>query len=231
MPFRRAARKTRSAPRRKRGSAPVSAAVKRYVKSHTPKPEMKSVWQHTNEVAMNTLSQGTVTTMPSILNGLGQARVGSEILARGLHLKGCVNNNSTAESYLRMVVFCYNGAVDPATNFFLASGAGTASAISSVNGLDAMYYPINQRDLKVRYDRVFRLSGSASGNAGKQTTMFSKFIKFGGKKIKFNANTSGVFNQDWQYAICWIAADANDDTSTGTAVEVSMLERFYYTDP
>lgn len=169
--------------------------------------------------------------MPGILNGLAQARIGASILAKGLHVKGAVTNNSTQESYLRMVIFCYNGAVDPATNFFMGTSAGSTSAISSINGLNAMYYPINQRDLKVRYDHVFKLAGSATGNAGQNTRMFSKFIKFGGKKINFAGNTSGVFNQDWQYAICWIAADANDDTTTGTTCEVSMLERFYYTDP
>ena len=169
--------------------------------------------------------------MPSIVNGLGQARIGSSIKAQSLHIKGALTNNSPSESYIRLVVFCYNGAVDPATNFFQGTSAGTTSAISSINGLDAMYYPINKRDLKVRYDHVFKLAGSANGNSGYNTRMFSKFIKFGGKTINYAGNTSGVFNQDWQYAICWIAADATDDTSTGTNVEVSMLERFYFTDP
>lgn len=209
----------------------MTSAVKKYVRRALPKPEIKSVWQHSNEVALNTLAQGTVNVMPSITNGLGQARIGSSINAKGLHIKGALNNNSTSETFCRLIVFTYNGSVDPSTNFFQGTSAGTNSAISAINGLDAMYFPINKRDLQVRYDRVFKLAGSATGNAGRNVTMFSKFIKFGGKKLAYAGTGSGVASQTWQYGICWIAADANDDTTTGTSVDMSMLERFYYTDP
>lgn len=196
-----------------------------------PKAEMKQIWQHTNEVAVNTLSQGTISVMPSIINGQSaQGRIGTSINAQGLHIKGAMYNNSTQESYVRLVVYGFNGSVDPYNNFFRNAGQNTVGAISSVNGLDAMYYPINKIDLHVYHDRVFKLGGSTTGAAASNTKMFSKFIKFGGRKITFKANTSGVGNQDWQYGICWIASDANDDTSTGTTVEVSMLERFYFKD-
>lgn len=240
MPFRRRAAIVRR-PRRKT-SAPrkftVSRAVKKYVKRALPKIELKTFWQHDNEVSLNTLSQGTTANMyhPQLAVGnSGLQRVGNEINFKSMHLKGVLYNNSTQETYVRMIVVGCPGTLDPTiTTFplFRSGSSGVTSVVSSLNGLDQMYYPLNTMDLTVYQDNVFKLAGSNSYSGGSNTRMFSKFIKFPGKgkHVTFKGNTTGQNNQNWYINVIWLAADANDDTSTGTNVELSMLTRYWYQD-
>lgn len=226
MPSRR---KMTRRPRRTRKSGGVSLATKRYVRRVMPKQEMKCDWFQLDEQAQNTLSQGTFTLFPSLTPGVGaDGRISNEISARGMHMKGVLYNNSTSESYLRQVVIGYAPPLNAMNNFFHTAADHSTGAVTGVNGLDAMYYPLNTTQLTVYYDKVFKLAGSATGNGGANTRMFSKFLKLGGKKLKF----AGADNapENWTYALIHIAADANDDTSTGTSVEVSATNRFYYSD-
>jgi hypothetical protein len=207
--------------------------VKKYVKNQTKKvaPEVKSVWTHDNEVQLSSLAQGFITSGPAVINGqAAHLRLGNEIKALSLHLKGILYNNSTQESYTRMIVLTHDGRMDPSTSLFRNSSNATVAGPASVVGLDAMYYPLNKVDFKVRVDKVFKISGSTTGAAGSNTRMFSQFIKFNGKRITYKGNTSGANVQDWFYTIIWINSDANDDTTTGTSMEMSQLQRFYFTD-
>lgn len=233
MPYRRKTSTTRKPKRRyttrKRG---VSTAVKKYVRRAMPKVELKQSWTHTNEIALNTLTQGYQTNGPSMAQGTGASnRIGNVINAKALHIKGVLNNNSGSESMARCIVIGYDASNgDPTLNLFRNGSTGATSGISGINGLDAMYYPVNKLDFHIYYDKVIRVAGSAAGNAGANVKLFSHFVKFHGRKIEFKANTSGFGNQTWMYSIIWIAADSNDDTTTGTTMDLSMLERFYYTD-
>lgn len=217
----------------KRTTRKVPAATRKYVHRLMPKSEMKQVWAHHNEVALNTLSQGYQSNLVCQI-GQGTAannRIGNVVNFSGLHLKGVFNNNSGSESYVRMIVVGYpssNG--DPSLNLFRSLPTNTTTSISSINGLDCMYYPLNKTELHIYLDRVYKLAGSATGNAGSNTRMFSQFIKFGGKKVEFKANTTGYSAQNWMYSVYWIASDANDDTTTGTTLELSCLERLYFKD-
>jgi len=196
-----------------------------------PKVEMKAQWNHDNEISLSTLSQGSITTGPAIAQGAqASARIGNKIQAMGLHIKGILFNNSTQESYVRMMVVGHNGTLDPMANLFRTSAPGTVSQISTIPGLDLMYMPINKEELTVYHDRTFRLGGSASGTAASNTRMISKFVKFNGRKVTYEGLNYGNGYQNWQYSVIWMAADANDDTSTGTAVELSQLTRFYFKD-
>jgi len=199
-----------------------------------PKTETKVSWSTHNEVQLSTLAQGYMSAAGSYINWGNQpnTRIGNTILGSGVHIKGAFNNNSTSETFVRMIVLSFRGSNgDPTLNLFQANTTGTVTGVSSVNGLDAIYYPLNKKDLTIYRDKVFRLAGSATGNAGANCKFFNLFVKFGGAKIQYTANTYGYGNQTWQYAVIWIASDANDDTSTGTAVEMSCVERFYFRDP
>lgn len=194
-----------------------------------PKIEMKQCWNHINEQALNTLSQGFQSLGPTLAVGTASnQRIGNIVHLKGLHIKGALNNNSTSESFVRFMILGYNTALgDPTALLFRNAATGTTSGVSGVNGLDAMYMPLNKVDLHVYHDRTMRIAGSATGNSGANVRMISKFVKFGGKKVEFKSNAAYA---DWAYTVCWIAADANDDTSTGTSVELSYLERLYYKD-
>nr|QTE03357.1 MAG: capsid protein [Emberiza rustica CRESS-DNA-virus sp.] len=231
MPARRAP--VRKISRRKKRTntsrSMVSRATKQYVRRVMPKVEMKETWVHINENQLNTLTQGYLVTFPTIAPGSAiEQRIGQSLIARGFHMKGTLYNNSTQESFVRQVIIGFSPTVDPIANFFRGTATNVSSAVSSINGLDAMYYPINKTELKVYHDKVYRLAGSVSGSAGANTKMFSRFLKLGGKKIMFKGTDAVPDN--WTYAVIHIASDANDDTSTGTTVELSSLNRFYYND-
>jgi len=199
-----------------------------------PKTEMKCSWSHHNEVQLNTLTQGYQSIGGASLNQGTQlnTRICNQVFAQGIHLKGVFNNNSTSETFVRMIVIGYPGSNgDPTLNLFKGNTTGSTTGVMGVNGLDDMYFPINSVELHVYHDQVFRLAGSATGNAGLNCKFFNKFIKLGGRKIEYKGNTYGYQNQSWMYSVIWIAADANDDTTGGTAVELSCLERFYFKDP
>jgi len=173
---------------------------------------------------------------PQIANGQSNStRIGSDISFKGLQVKGVLYNNSGSESYARLIIVGHPGTIDPTYStfpIFKNTSAGATATIASVNGLDTMYYPLNNTELTIYHDKVFRLAGSATAGGPSNTRMFSKFVKFAGKgkMIRYKGNTSGVNNQNWFISVYWIVADANDDTSTGTNVELSQLTRMYFTD-
>lgn len=228
MPVRRtAARRKRHA----RRTGQVSQATRQYVRRMMPKTELKTTWVHDNEISLNTLAQGLISSGPAITNGTAPtSRVGNEIRAQSLHLRGVLYSNSTQESYVRMLVVGCDGSVDPTVSLFRTGALGGTAGISTVNGLDTIYFPVNKLEFKVYADKVFKLGASAAGTAGSNTRTFSKFIKFGGKKVQYKGNVAGLDLQSWQYHVIWIAADGNDDTTTGTTVELSQITRFWFTD-
>jgi len=194
-----------------------------------PHVEMKQYWNHTNEVALSTLVQGYNTTGPAITQGTaGNQRLGNIIHLSGLHIKGALNNNSGSESFVRFMIFGYDVSIgDPLTYLFRNASTGTIVGPSGMFGLDCMYYPLNKIDLHVYHDQVIKIAGSVSGNAGNNARMINKFVKFGGKKLEYKSNSAYA---QWAYVTVFIAADANDDTSSGTNVELSFLERAYFKD-
>lgn len=130
-----------------------------------------------------------------------------------------------------MIIVGYNPGVGQTPiqgNIFDGTVSGTTSGLASVNGLQSIYQPVNKKDYKVYRDKVFRLGGQSTGTIA-QSKMFNQFIKLRGRKITYDGNNVGTFNQNWTYCVCWIAAQANND-STGTDVEMSCLNRFYYKD-
>lgn len=196
-----------------------------------PKPEMKTTWSHENEVNLSTLAQGAISSGPALTQGnTAITRLGNEVRAMSLHLKGVLYNNSTQESLVRLMIVGGPGSLDPNTTIFRTAANGTTSGPTGVTGLDAMYYPINKMEYHVYKDKLYRFGPSASGSAATNTRSFSTFVKLGGRKITYKQNLTGTGNQSWQYHIVWIAADANDDTTTGTNVELSQLTRFWFTD-
>lgn len=214
----------------------MSTAIKKYVRRAMPRVEMKSVWNHDNEVSLNTLAQGAIVGLPQVTQGTAVTnRIGNEISFKMMHMKGALYNNSNSESYVRLIIVGHEGSIAPALGtfpLFVNGPSNNTVTTSTINGLDAMYYPINKKDLHVYRDKVFKLAGSSSAAEAKNTRMFSEMVKFPGKgkKVTYEGNTTGVDNQNWFLSIIWVAADANDDTTTGTNVELSQLTRLWYTD-
>lgn len=202
-----------------------------------PKSEMKSIWNHDNEVNLNTLSQGAIVSLPTISQGTtSTGRIGNEVFLKMMHMKGVLYNNSTSETYVRLVIVGHDANISPVLStfpLFVNGSSNNTVPVGSVNGLDAQYYPLNKKDLTVYTDRKWKLAGSNAEAGARNTKMFSECVKWRGqgKKICYEGNTTGYENQNWLCTIIWIVSDANDDTSLGTNVELSQLTRIYYTDP
>lgn len=235
MPKTRRPATTRKAPRKSRKPS-VSKAVKTYVRRALPHVEFKEAWYHDNEVQLNTLTQGAMQAHPQVANGTTHvARIGNDISLKSFQVKGMLYNNSTSETYARLLILGHSGDIDPTFStfpIFRNSSNGVTGNISTVNGLDTMYYPINKVDCHVYHDKVIKLAGSATGNAGVNTKMFSHFMKFPGKgkRITYDGAAMGTGNQNTFISVYWIVADANDDTTGGTTVELSQLTRYWFTD-
>jgi len=209
----------------------VSPATKSYVKKLLPKIETKVFRMHANEVALNTLSQGYFFNGPAIVQGSGRGdRVGNEVSALGLDIRGVLNNNSTTESIVRMLVVSSKGPTDPSLELFDTGSTGSTGGLATINGLDAMYWQLNTNDFKIHVDKLVRLAGSATGNAAQNVQFIKENISFPKTRIKYDGTVTGILNQSWSYHIIFIASDANDDTSTGTVAEVSYLAKFLYQD-
>ena len=190
------------------------------------------MWLHTNEVALSTLAQGYHQPMFPIVQGTGtDNRIGNIVNLSALQLRGVVNNNSTSETMLRFIVVGYNSNNgDPTLTLFRNTSNGITAGVSGVNGLDAMYFPLNKLDMHVYVDKMIKVAGSATGNAGSNVKFFNKFIKLNRRKVEYKGNTTGYGNQNWMYSVIWIAADANDDTTTGTNCELSYFHRLWFKD-
>lgn len=225
-------RKRKAAYKSKNSKRPVvPAATKKYVQRLLPKVETKELRVHNNEVALNTLTQGYTESGPILTQGTAKSnRLGTEVSAVGLDIRGVLSNNSTSESIVRMLVLSSKNNTDPSLELFQFQTTGTTAGVSSVNGLDAMYYPINTNDFRVHKDTLIRLAGSSTGNGGANVQFIKASVRFPKTRIKFDANLTGLLNQTWTYHVVYIAADANDDTSTGTVAELSSMTRFYYQD-
>lgn len=232
---RRSAARGRGRARKAAKMSSVPTAVKKYVKRAIPHVELKEIWNHDNEVQLNTLSQGALQAYPLISQGTSHiTRVGNDVNLKKFDIRGVLSNNSTSESFARMLIVGHDGNLDPtmATFPLYLAASGASTTISSVNGLDTMYFPINNKELHIYQDKVFRLAGSATGNAAQNAQYYRKTINFPGqgKLIKFKGSASGYANQSWFITVIWVVADSNDDTTTGTVVELSQLTRFHYTD-
>jgi len=239
MPYSKSRRRAATAGKPKRRTqkkSSVSKAVKKYVRRSLPAVELKNMWYHDDELALNSLTQGYLASHPYINQGTpGINRIGNEINLKMIDMKGALYNNSGTETYVRLIVVGHSGDLDPTMAtfpMFRTAASGTTSGIGAVNGLNAMYFPTNKLELKVYVDRKFRLAGSATAGGPSNTTMFHQNIKFPGKglNIKYKANATGVGNQNRIISVFWCNADANDDTSTGTVAELSCLTRIWYTD-
>lgn len=208
----------------------MNSATKAYIRRVMPKVEIKQLHVHQNEVQISTLTQTALVEGPSIVQGTAwNNRVGNEVCAHKLEVRGVLYNNSTSESMVRMLILSTKTHTD-LSEVFISNTGGSTSGTSTIGGLDTMYYPINEADFRIHTDKIIKLAGSATGNAGANAQVIKHTVKFPKIRVKYDNNATGAFSQNWRYYVFYIAADSNDDTSTGTVVELSALTRFFFTD-
>jgi len=196
-----------------------------------PKAELKRNAVYYDEISQSTLTMGSASPMIAVTQGTGvYQRTGNQIVAKGFHLKGLLNNNASTPNYVRMLLAWSN--TDTVTTFSTAqlfadaNNAGGTANTGTVNGANVLYYPINKTAFTPVWDKVIKLGGYTDPSC---TRMFNKFIKMK-KTIKFIANNSGDGLQDKQLTLFILAAQADDDTGVGQTIEVSHVARLFFTD-
>lgn len=179
--------------------------------------------QGTNFVGLSNLSQGT---------GHGE-RVGREVRLTSIKIGNVLHNNSSGTHLVRVVLGVLKDQTIPGnTTEFLDGGLRSSVPYSFVQGgnqgIAQLLAPINTAKFSVLYDRVHRIGAQATLD-GTNTKLFNIYKKLN-HKIKFEANTSGVSNQDKQLYIAAWTAEGADDASTGTTVEWHMQAELKYID-
>lgn len=240
MPTYRKPRGMRRTTYKPKGKGNVPNAVKKYVRKVTARtrPEMKSL--QSNSVEYAGLNPGAIATSfnwnecLSIAQGTTRdTRIGNEIYFHGLHSKGSWFNNGAVPVFIRRLVVGYSSGISAQTAsaelFDTADGVG--STITAMgNNMGLITSRINKNQFKVYFDKVIKLSPTSAVD-GTQTKMYNYFTKFGGKKIQFEGSTSGLLGQNNRIGEIWLVAQADNDTTTGAAVEQTYALTRYFTDP
>jgi len=196
-----------------------------------PKVEMKRIASYVDESPLSTLVQGTALPMIAVTQGTAVwNRAGNEIKVKGFHIKGTFNNNATTPNYIRLIAAwtpCDTDVGFTTSNLFADTNlAGSTGGVTTLPGLNIMYFPINRLQYTPVIDKVYKLGGSGDPTC---TRMFSKFVKMN-KTVKYIANGTGTGVQSHQLTVWYLVAEANDDTTGGVAIEVSHLARTFFTD-
>jgi len=232
MPYRATNRRQRRRrPRRATKGRGVTKAVRAYVKRVMPKTELKRIVSYADEVALSTLVQGTALPQIGVTQGLQLwNRTGNEIRVKGFHFKGIMTNTATTPNYVRVVVAWTPMDTDTSFSSVNIFGditlAGLTGGISTIPGLNIMYYPINKLQFTPVHDKIYKLGGSGDPSCSR---MYSRFIKMN-KAVKFIANSTGTGTQNWQLTMFYFVAEAGDDTMGGQTIEVSHVSRTFFTD-
>jgi len=227
-PMRRRARKPKGSG--KPSVKQVKSIVRRTINRSI---ETKQFWTQIDEQPLSNFSnQTSIQQLDGIFQGVGQSdRIGNVVKLQGLHIKGVINNNFTSTVFVRMVIFYTNSqtAVTNLTGSELFLGVGGVPVSTGGLLLNAIYQPINKNLITVLADKTYRMGGS-NESSGTCATVFSKFIKLYGKKIVFDGNGSGSGNMNKRLQVAFISANAADDDSGETTLDLSYIARLYYKD-
>lgn len=231
-PFRRARKPTYR--KKKTAFKPkVSTAVKKYVKRHSPKVEVKRDLDGFSENVISATVTPYLNFEPVIAQGTAlNQRIGCEIKMLGIHLKGMLHNNSAITQTVRILVLGTTSDTDttPAT-MELFKDISTAGAVTTIQtsgtSFGNMLYKINDRKFKTYYDHVFKLGATGSTDA-KDVALYNRYIKLN-SIIKYEANSTGVGNQNKRFIILYLTSDPALD-SGGGAIEITGNHYYYFVD-
>lgn len=211
----------------------VSAPVRRYISRRFPRPELKRI----SSVAMDEVTQDSLSSSFAVteLSQVAQGntlygRIGNEVIAKGIHLRGVIHSNIVRSTYVRTFLVGTTDSIDAtyATGeWFDTSVTGIGDTALAVTGLNQIYCRLNKNKFKVLFDKTYRL-GANQVTDGSNTRTFNIFRKLN-KRLKFEGNTYGPGNQNYRYLWVTVVAEGGDDSVGGT-VEFSAQTMFYFSD-
>lgn len=217
----------------RRTRALVPRPVRNYVRRAMDKKlEHKFVTTTQDEQAFSTLTaQYKVADLYVVGNGTGVAqRAGLKILPSGISIRGNLNYNATTASktcYVRMLLIetsqaeSYSGL----TTEIFQNGSNWGNLASSQ--MPVIWAPLNRAGYKFHWDKVYKLN--AQSTDGTYSRLVKKWIPIKGA-IKFDGTSTGVGNQNRNFALVMLLAESGQDLATGETVEFSCFIRSYFTD-
>lgn len=214
----------------KRRSTPRTGHLKKVIRQVvTAQAETKTRSSSYEEVTLNTLTQNIQGLTPYRIRGGSKEdeRVGNEVTARGISMRGhFYNNSSTVPTMVRCLVVSDKrgqGEVFTGDNMLMKNN----TPVTYIQGTESMYLPINRARYQVAYDHTWMLSANTPDNMG-QFKKFQKFIKIS-SKVKFgDENDSSIQQGDWK-VIFW-SAETSNDVGLGNVVELYVGVSGFYKD-
>jgi len=195
--------------------------------------EMKQRYVVHSEDTINTLNPNNIYDLLGMVQGSGAyQRIGNELVAKGVHSKGFLHNNSTKTVFVRHAIGWMN--IDTAagsTAEIFQDVAGDAIGPSSLAAsYHALYFPWYKRYFKPIYDKVYTLEGIDATTGGNKNVRFFNVYKKLNNKVRFSANTSSTATKNRLIEV-FFCATADDDDGTGYVVELSQVARVFWIDP
>lgn len=229
MPLRNKSKRSKVS--RRTAKPGVSKAIRKYVKTVMPKPEVKMATLAVDEAAYSDLAQFYVHPLYVLYQGVtSTTRIGREIKATGVWMNCIMHNNNNNMHYMReLLVDMGLSTLTVATEFWRGISDSTPLQLSSQTGLNAIYALVDKTRVKVLHDKVHKF-GSTGPPANQTQTKHIRWFKKLNHKIKYDENDVGGNNQTRNIIYVQIHAMANDDTGLGEAVEASFQLRQYYVD-
>lgn len=235
MGMERSYKRSKSTPAQKAQKASVRKTAREVVYRMAEKKRVNSISQ---EQSINSISQGdTWVALSNISQGpAAYERVGKEVTLKKLRFKGQIHNNAAVTMVVRQVVgyFLDQGTPGVGTEMFEQStrGSGTVT-FSALKGASqeplAPHLLLNRAKFIPVIDKVYKVGALAAVEAG-NTILFDHSVNLRDRKIRFEQSAVGVGNQDIQlYAGCW-CIEANNDITTGLAVEWTFNATVDYLD-
>lgn len=204
----------------------LKKVIRKVIKSQAERKVRSSSYE---EVPLNTLTQTSQGLTPFRIRGGSKEdeRVGNEVTARGISMRGhFYNNSTTVPTMVRCLVLSdKRGQGDAFTgdNLLMKNNA----PVTYIQGTESMYLPINRARYQVAYDHTWMLSANTPDNMG-QYKKFQKFIKIS-SKVKFSdENDSSIQQGDWK-VIFW-SAETSNDVGLGNIVELYVGVSGLYVD-
>ncbi len=197
-------------------------AVRRVVSRES---ETKMLPTSKGETTLATSALVGITDVSTIIPGTeSNARVGQEIKGFGLNLKLLVASASTQDCFIRIaVVSCDEDQFTSTSDEWVIDTSNLPRALMADNNLNIMYR-LNKLQYKILYERLVKVSGSASTDA-QEYKIIHKFIKFNHRRW-FNAGTGDSKSNNLRLIV--IPIDAAFDAAT--SIEYTAFTQYFYKD-
>lgn len=213
--------------RQNRRKAVVAAPFRQAFYRMAPSKEIR---KDIEDYTMNTSTSVATRTEHEVLDNIAQGpqlnqRIGANVHASWLHIKGTVQSNSSVKSKaLRVMVFREINLNGVNTTTFGAIWKGVGSATYAPTGTQSdMHHPLNQDLVYPIYDKTHIIKPEYEGILN-----INKKIRIN-RVIKYSPNTTASLPNHGRLILLYCLADC-DNLTSATTVILSVSARLFFKD-